>query len=89
MSGSLLHALEMLELVAATLTQYEQIALHLARAPDHLASLRTALLHRVATRPLFQTDRLRRHLESAFTTMVERGRRNEPPASLRIQAIGY
>jgi predicted O-linked N-acetylglucosamine transferase (SPINDLY family) len=87
MSGSLLHALHMPELVTATLPRYEEVALQLARSAHRLGSLRAALAGNAATSPLFHTDRLRRHLESAFTEMLERSRRGEPPASLRIQPL--
>ncbi len=84
MSGSLLRALRIPELIAGTLEHYEEIALGLAGAPQRLAELRAGLAASTAASPLFQTDRLRRHLEAAFARMVERSRRSEPPASLRI-----
>ncbi len=84
MSGSLLHALRMPELVTRTLEEYEATALALARSPERLAAVRARLAAQAAASPLFQTDRFRRHLEAAFTHMVERSRRGEPPASFRI-----
>jgi predicted O-linked N-acetylglucosamine transferase (SPINDLY family) len=84
MSGSLLRALRIPELIADSLEQYQEIALALARAPQRLAELRAGLAANATASPLFQTDRARRHLEAAFTQMVERSRRFEPPAILRI-----
>ena len=37
--------------------------------------------------PLFDTDRFRRHVESAYTTMWERYQRGETPRSFAVEAI--
>jgi protein O-GlcNAc transferase len=87
MTGSLLHALHMPELITETLEQYEELALQLARSPRRLATLRATLADNATTSPLFQTDRFRRHLEEAYIAMVERCHRNERAASLRIEAL--
>jgi predicted O-linked N-acetylglucosamine transferase (SPINDLY family) len=83
MSGSLLTALDMPELIARSLADYEALALDLARDPSRLTRLRETLaLHRT-TRPLFDTDRFRRHLEAAYITMVERHRQGLRPATFK------
>lgn len=86
MTGSLLRTLELPELVTHTLADYESTAVQLAQTPDRLAQLRARLAQNRAMGPLFDTDRFRHHLEAAFTAMVERCRRSERPASIKIPA---
>jgi predicted O-linked N-acetylglucosamine transferase (SPINDLY family) len=85
MAGSLLRAAGLPQLVTHDLAAYEQRAVELARDADGLARLR-AHLAAGATLPLFDTDRWRRCIEAAFTIMVERHRRGEPPAALTVPA---
>ena len=84
--GSLLHALQMPELVAATLDEYEALALELARNPRKLAAIRERLAERRTNAPLFNTDRLRRHLETAYRGMWQRHVRGEAPAAFSVPA---
>jgi len=84
MTGSLLHALGMTELVTYSLPEYEQRAVQLARDPSQLASARAALARNRSSSPLFRTDRFRLHLEAAFTTMVTRHRQGLPPATFKV-----
>ncbi len=79
MSGSLLRAVGMSELITHSLEDYERVALQLA-APGRLRELRTRLAERRATAALFDTDRFRRHLEAAFIAMVETPRLGDPRA---------
>jgi predicted O-linked N-acetylglucosamine transferase (SPINDLY family) len=83
-AGSLLNALGLPELITDTREDYEALALNLARDANRLASLRAKLAQNRCTHPLFDTDRLRRHIESAFETMLERCRRGEPPAGFTV-----
>lgn len=39
------------------------------------------------TTPLFDTERLTRHLEAAYQTMYERAQRGEPPASFTVESL--
>jgi protein O-GlcNAc transferase len=87
MSGSLLHTLGVHELVAGSLSEYEQIAMRLARDRFRLASVRSELLHRRSTSPLFDTARFCRHLEAAYSAMVERHARGLPPATFKTPAL--
>lgn len=87
MSGSLLHALGLPELVSSSLEEYERLALQLARNPARLAALRAALVQQRRSSPLFDTERFCRHLEAAYATMVERQRSGLAPASFRVPAL--
>jgi protein O-GlcNAc transferase len=83
-AGSLLHAVGLPELVTESLGDYERVALNLATTPSLLAEIRSRLARNRETHPLFNTDRFRRHLESAYETMFERYQRGQEPTSFAI-----
>jgi protein O-GlcNAc transferase len=83
-AGSLLHAVGLPELVTRTVEEYEAMALKLATQPQELATLRSKLQGNRDTAPLFDTDRLRRHLESAYMMMWQRAQDGLPSASFDV-----
>jgi predicted O-linked N-acetylglucosamine transferase (SPINDLY family) len=83
-AASLLQAVGLPELVTETLADYEALALRLARDPTLLAEIRAKLAHGRQTQPLFDADRFRRHVESAYATMWETWQRGEPPRSFNV-----
>jgi protein O-GlcNAc transferase len=85
MAASLLHALGLPQLATSSLQDYERLALALAHDRDAIASLTAKLAQNRATCALFDTDRFRRHLEAAYTTMWERHQAGEPPASFAVE----
>jgi predicted O-linked N-acetylglucosamine transferase (SPINDLY family) len=86
-AASLLTALGMPDLVTATLEEYASRAVTLANSPESMAELRIKLAHQRATRPVFDTDLYRRHLESAYLSLSSRQRRGEAPAALSVPPI--
>jgi predicted O-linked N-acetylglucosamine transferase (SPINDLY family) len=70
-AGSLLHAIGLPELVTHSLAEYQALALQLAGNPGRLSALRARLAANRMTASLFDTDRFRRHLESAYLQMLE------------------
>jgi protein O-GlcNAc transferase len=86
-AASLLHAIGLPELVAASLADYEALALRLGRQPELLGAVKTKLAAHRNTHALFDTDRFRRHIEAAYATMNERHLRGEPPASFVVDDI--
>jgi protein O-GlcNAc transferase len=86
-AGSLLRAAGLPELITENLHEYEALALRLARTPPLLSAIRTKLLRNRGTCPLFDTDRFRRHFESAYLAMWERHQRGERPESFSVQPI--
>jgi protein O-GlcNAc transferase len=84
MGGSLLRAVGLPELVAASWTEYEAKAVDLALRPATLERLRTRLTGEGRSSTLFDTDRMRRHLESAYAEMWRRHESGEPPASFAV-----
>lgn len=83
-AASLLHALQLPELVADTPDAYVELAIALATDPDRLAAIRQKLTAHRLTAPLFDTALLTRHLEAAFVAMVERHRSGRPPDHLIV-----
>lgn len=83
-AASLLRAIGLTELITTTLADYEALALALARDPDRLADIRAKLARNRETQPLFDTARITRDLETAYTMMWERVQRGEPPDHLSI-----
>jgi predicted O-linked N-acetylglucosamine transferase (SPINDLY family) len=86
-SGSLLHAVGLPELVTESLADYESLALKLAATPALLADMRTRLASNRSTCPLFDTDRFTRQIESAYVTMHDRWLRGETPASFTAGSV--
>ena len=86
-AGSLLHAVGLPELVTYGLDEYEAMALKLARDRRLLESLRTRLEQSKRSAPLFDADRFRRHIESAFTTMWEIWQRGDEPRAFAVKPL--
>ena len=85
--ASLLSAIGMPELVTHSLAEYEARALLLARDPSALAEVKEKLLRNRTTQPLFDTTRFTRHLETAYTRMMERHRGGEPPMAFAVDVL--
>ncbi len=69
MGGSLLRAIGLPELITTDLEQYEARAHDLATHGSELRILRQRLEQNRLDSPLFDTDRFRIHLESAFSSI--------------------
>jgi predicted O-linked N-acetylglucosamine transferase (SPINDLY family) len=86
-AASLLRAVGLPELVTSSLAEYEARALELAHDPAQLAGLRHRLAVNRDGASLFDTDRFRRDLESAYETMWRRQQRGEAPAGFAVTAM--
>jgi protein O-GlcNAc transferase len=86
-AASLLHAAGLPELATGDLPEYEALALRLASDVAMLRGLRQRLAQNRATCPLFDTDRFRRHIESAYITMWEIQQRGESPRSFSVEPL--
>jgi len=86
-ASSLLNAVGLPELVTTSLADYEALALRLATEPALLAAARAKLARNRQTHALFDTDRLRRHIEAAYTRMWEIFERGEPPQSFAVAPL--
>jgi predicted O-linked N-acetylglucosamine transferase (SPINDLY family) len=83
-AASLLHAVGLPELVTHSLADYEAAALRLATDASFLGAIRRKLRQNRRTHPLFDTDRFRRHIESAYTKMWDIRQRGEAPQSFSV-----
>jgi predicted O-linked N-acetylglucosamine transferase (SPINDLY family) len=85
-SGSLLTAVGLPELLTQDLEAYEALALHLARNPGALAGIRARLMQLRMTSPLFDPVQATHHIEIALQEMWRRHRAGEAPAGFSITA---
>ncbi len=83
--ASLLHALEIDELIAPDLNSYEELALLLAREPARLMAVRRKLAENSRTKPLFNTAEFTRHFELALHTVMKRLRDGLAPQSFDVR----
>jgi predicted O-linked N-acetylglucosamine transferase (SPINDLY family) len=85
-ASSLLTSVGLDEMITSDLGQYKALALKLAGDPVMLANIRSKLVRNRDTHPLFDTQGLARHIESAYTTMWEARARGEKPKSFAVRA---
>jgi predicted O-linked N-acetylglucosamine transferase (SPINDLY family) len=83
-AASLLTAVGLPDLITENLQAYEALALRLATDATLLSGLRERLARNRLTHPLFDTDRSRRHIEAAYSTMMELWRSGETPRSFSV-----
>jgi predicted O-linked N-acetylglucosamine transferase (SPINDLY family) len=81
-AGSLLHAIDLPELVTATTEEYEDLAVDLAKNRDRLEAIRGRLAANRLAAPLFDTALFTRHLESVYRRMHEHHRSGLPPEAM-------
>ncbi len=86
-SGSLLRACHLPELVLADEEALHARAVALAKDPKALKELRERVKNHRFQAPLFDTVRYTRHLESAFREMVRRAANGEPPRTLEVTPL--
>ncbi len=83
-AASLLTAIGLPELIAENMSDFEAKAIGLAGKRDELAALRAKLAANRTTTPLFDTDRYRRHIETAYQTMWDKFHNGEAPDSFSV-----
>ena len=79
-AASLVRTVGLPELIAASLSQYEETAVELAADPVRLGQLRRKLA--VRDTPLFDTEHYTRNLEAVYETIYERHHSGSPPAHI-------
>jgi protein O-GlcNAc transferase len=85
--ASLLEAAGLPELIAESLKDYEQLAIALATNAARFGALKKILSQNRLKCVLFDTNRFRRHIEAAYTTMWQRWQRGEAPCSFSVEPI--
>jgi predicted O-linked N-acetylglucosamine transferase (SPINDLY family) len=83
-AGSLLHALGVPALVTGTLQEYEALAMRLATDGERLRGLREKIIEHRTTNALFDTDRFRRNIESAYQAAWEIWQSGQPPRQIVV-----
>ena len=85
--ASLLTAVGLPELVMRSLDAYEREAIALARDPHRIAALKSRLTANRSTCRLFDTQRLARNLETAYSEMWRRRCAGEAPGSFDVATL--
>ncbi|MBF2049284.1 MAG: TIGR03032 family protein [Elainella sp. C42_A2020_010] len=83
-AASLLTAAGLPELITANLSEYEQLALHLATHPTELELLKQHLLQDRPASPLFDTAQTVQHLEAGYQMIWQRYQAGLPAESLSV-----
>lgn len=86
-SESLLNALGVPELVADDDNAFVEMAVRLAENGVEIQSIRQKINANRCMAPLFDSERSARHVEKAFSMMIERARQGLQPDHLQILAI--
>jgi protein O-GlcNAc transferase len=68
----LLTAIDLPELITTTQEAYEALAVELATNPERFEAIKKKLERNRLTTPLFDTQLFTKHIEDAYTQMVER-----------------
>jgi predicted O-linked N-acetylglucosamine transferase (SPINDLY family) len=84
MSESLLRSVDLPEMIAADLEQYEMTAVQLAKSPADMKRIRKKLLDRRMKTPLFNTEIFVKNIEIAFELMWKRFVNDEKPAAIEV-----
>jgi predicted O-linked N-acetylglucosamine transferase (SPINDLY family) len=71
-AASLLHAIDLPELIAETSDQYERLAIDLAMNPARLAALKQKLAEKRLASAIFDTPLFIKHIEAAYVAMYNR-----------------
>lgn len=85
--ATLLPAIGLPELVTESLTEYERMAIELGRDREKLVAIRAKLEANRETQPLFNTERLTRHLEGGYEAMWENYLAGNEPRTLTVPKI--
>ena len=86
-AASLLRAVDLPELIAASATEYEDLAVNLATDTNLLEGVRQKLVCNRASAPLFDTARFTRNLESAYARVHARNQAGLPPEHIHLSPV--
>jgi predicted O-linked N-acetylglucosamine transferase (SPINDLY family) len=86
-AASLLYAIGLPELVTTSLSEYEELAVTLARGAERLSAVKARLMLNRKTSPLFDTKRYTRNLETAFAETWIRHQNGKSPESFAVAEL--
>ncbi len=81
-SSSLLSAIDLNELVTNSDTEYENLAVELAKNPQKIDKIKNKLLKNILVKPLFNTQLFTKNIESAYKKIYERSINKLPVENL-------
>jgi predicted O-linked N-acetylglucosamine transferase (SPINDLY family) len=85
MGASILHAINLPELITTTQEEYESLAIELAINPEKLKIIKDKLVNNLPTAPLYDTPLFTQHLESAYLTMYDRYQQGLDPEHIYVE----
>ena len=83
-AASLLNAIGLPSLIRTSQDEYESLAIQLGKNPDQLTVIKKQLAENHSTMPLFDTPLFTKHIESAYSMMMNRHWSNLPPEHLHV-----
>lgn len=83
-AASLLHAIELPELIADSKDHYEALALEFANDRQKLQDLKQKLAHKRTSAPLFDTPSFVRHIEDGYQQAFQRYLDGQAPAPIKV-----
>lgn len=86
-AGSILHAMEMPELITKNLEEYEALAVSIATNPVLMRTLREKIARKRETAPLFNSTRYTRHLDAAYHQMWHLHQMGENPKPFSVACL--
>ena len=86
-AASLLHAIDLPELITSSRQAYENLAIELATIPQKLITIKQKLANNRRKTSLFDTEAITRHIETAFGTMYARHKSGLPPVHIDVSQI--
>jgi protein O-GlcNAc transferase len=87
-AASLLHAIQMPELIADNLEDYEGLAIGIANNVARMKALKEKLSANRHMSSLFDTERFCRHIESAYETMWRKWQQGADPEGFSVDSLG-
>jgi predicted O-linked N-acetylglucosamine transferase (SPINDLY family) len=87
-AASLLHAVGLSELVTNSTSEYEALAISIAKDPARLRALREQLIAQKSQSPLFNARLFARDVEAAYMEMHERRLRGLTPDAIDVARLG-
>ena len=83
-AASLLHTINLPELITRTQEEYELVAIELAKNPIKMKIIREKLIKNLTTTPLFNIELYTRDIEAAYTIMYKRYQNDLKPSDIEI-----
>ena len=84
-AASLLHAVNLPELITTNQEEYETLAIELATDPEKLKIIKDKLASNLSTAPLYDTKLFTKNLESAYTMMYDRYHQGLDPDHIYVK----